>query len=356
MNNNQDIKFSIVMPVYGVERFIEKSIQSIQNQIYKNFEIILVNDCTKDKSGDICKKYAENNDNIIYCEHEENKGLSETRNTGMQYATGQYILFLDSDDYFEYDLLSQIYNSLKVNMADVVLYGIIEEYMDYDEKNIKMIKEHSLPNQYYSNRDFRNIVMDLEEETLYGYAWNKAYNLKHLKENGLRFKNVKHIEDIEFNVRCFDTIKSLNIIERKLYHYVQHGGERLTNKKIDGYFDLQKQRIEMLINQQKKWNIYNDEKKEKISLVYFRSFFSALERSFSDGKTGEIKAIIKREYKSNLYDELRKFCKPKSMVARFLFFPAKHKNFCITKIYARIIHIAKSNFKTVFSRLKQVRK
>lgn len=117
------------MPVYGVEKFINKSMESLLNQTYANYEIILVNDASKDNSGMICKDYSRKYDNIIYLEHEENKGLSGTRNTGLAKAKGDYILFLDPDDYFEKNMLETIAKSLEKNMAEVVIFGLVEEYM-----------------------------------------------------------------------------------------------------------------------------------------------------------------------------------------------------------------------------------
>lgn len=357
VKENEKIKFSIIMPVYGVEKFINKSIQSILAQTYENYELILVNDCTKDNSGIICKNYAEKYDNIIYLEHNENKGLSESRNTGLEKATGEYVLFLDSDDYFENNMLESIEKSLQINRADVVVFGLIEEYMDQNNEHIKMTIQHFLKTQYFNNIELRKSIINLEQETLYGYAWNKAYNLQYLNNKKLKFTNVKHIEDIEFNVRFFENISSLNILEDRLYHYVQHGGQRLTNKKIDNYFDLQKQRIEIIMKQQKRWGLYEITKvKETLSLIYFRSFFSAIERCFVDCDNIQIKEKLKKEYNSSLYNELREYCKPKQIVSKILYFPCKHKNFTVTIFYAKIIHIVKSKFQFLFSRLKQTRK
>lgn len=353
---SENIKFSIIMPVYGVEKFIDKSIQSILKQTYKNYDIILVDDCTKDKSGMICKKYAQKYKNIIYLKHEENKGLSEARNTGLERATGDYVLFLDSDDFFEINMLEIIKKSLNKNMADIVVFGISEEYIKHDKDERTIIKTHSLNTQYFLNTEFRKKVIELEQQTLYGYAWNKAYKLEYLKKQNLKFKNIKHIEDIEFNVRCFEKAQSLNILEDKLYHYIQHSGERLTTKKIDNYFELQKKRIYLIINQHKNWNIYTRKIKEVCSLSYFRSFFSTLERMITDKKSKkQIYEFMKKEYESDLYEELRIYCNPSKIITKILYLPPKKKNCNITFFLAKVIYIVKKNFSTVFLYLKQNR-
>ena len=165
------------------------------------------------------------------------------------------------------------------------------------------------------------------------------------------------VEDIEYNVKFFENISSLNILEDRLYHYVQHVGQRLTNKKIDNYFDLQKQRIELVKEQQKRWDLYETTKvKEILALIYFRSLFSAIERWFVDYNKSQIKKKLKEEYNSSLYNELRKYCKPKQIFSKFLYFPCKSKNITLTIVYAKIIHIVKTKFQFLFSRLKQIRK
>lgn len=356
MDKKNEIKFSVVMPVYGVEKFIDKSIQSILQQTYKNYEIILVNDCTPDGSGKICKQYAKKYENIRYLEHEINKGLSEARNTGLVNSSGDYVLFLDSDDFFEHNMLEVIEESLNKNMADVVVYGISEEYMKIDNKEIDMIKTHSMRTQYFSNYEFRKIIIELEQQTLYGYAWNKAYRLEYLKKQNLKFENIKHIEDIEFNVRCFENAQSVNILEDKLYHYIQHSGQRLTTKKIENYFELQKERISLIREQHKGWGLYTDNVKEVLALSYFRYFFSALEREILEKKEKkQIYNFIKEEYGSDLYIELRKYCKPQNVITRVLYFPAKKGNYNITIFFARIIYVIKENFSTIFLHLKQAR-
>lgn len=356
MKEVKDIKFSVIMPVYGVERFIKKAIDSILNQTYSNYEIILVDDCSKDSSGEIAKGYAEKHKNIIYLKHEVNKGLSMARNTGLEKVTGDYVLFLDSDDYFECDMLETIKNSIEENEAEVIVFGFIEEYMKQEKEEISMKTIHSLKTKYFDNREFQKEVIYLEEETLYGYAWNKAYSVNYLKKQNLEFKKIKHIEDIEFNVRCFENIDKLNILANTPYHYVQHSGQRLTNKKIDDYFNLQKQRIEIIKEQQKRWNVYNEKAKQILSLEYFRSFYSMIERNIKEKSKKELKEIIKEEYNSKIYNELQKYCKPTKFITKILYLPIIHKNYTITLLYAKIIYIIKNKCGTIFSKLKQIRK
>ena len=116
-------KFSIIIPVYNVEKYLKKCLDSVFNQTYKDYEVIVVNDGTKDNSMDIVKDYD------VKVINQKNQGLSAARNAGVKKATGEYLIFLDSDDYWEKDLLKELSKSLK-NNPDLIRFQINEVYED----------------------------------------------------------------------------------------------------------------------------------------------------------------------------------------------------------------------------------
>ena len=118
----RDILFSVVMPVYGVEKHLKQAVESVLAQTYKNFEIILVDDASPDECPLICEEYAKKYGNIKCVHHEQNKGLSAARNTGLSYVSGEYVTFMDSDDYINSDLLERVKVSLDKNFADCVVF------------------------------------------------------------------------------------------------------------------------------------------------------------------------------------------------------------------------------------------
>lgn len=189
MKNN--ILFSVVMPVYGVEKHLVTSVESVLNQSYKNFEIILVDDCSPDGCGALCDDLARKYDCISVVHHKANKGLSEARNSGLDVARGDYVFFMDSDDVIEPDLLEQVVVSLDKNKAQVVVFGMVEDYYDKQDKLKK-----SFPISYGKELllktadELRPEVINLEVKTFYGYAWNKIYDLKYLRDLGVRLKRL----------------------------------------------------------------------------------------------------------------------------------------------------------------------
>ena len=126
--------FSIVMPIYNVEKHLRQAIDSVLQQTFQDYEIILVDDCSPDKCPEICDVYAQKYEYVQVIHHKENQGLSYTRNTGMAVAKGKYIWFMDSDDYVDTNLLERVYSSLQQNPAEVVVIGLVEEYYDHDDK------------------------------------------------------------------------------------------------------------------------------------------------------------------------------------------------------------------------------
>ena len=122
-------KISIILPVYNVEKYVEKCLNSIKNQDYKNFEAIIVDDGSKDKSVEIIEAFIKKDDRFkLY--HKENGGLSDARNFGMNFVTGKFVIFIDSDDYIENKMLTTLYENITKEKADVSICGIYNIYIN----------------------------------------------------------------------------------------------------------------------------------------------------------------------------------------------------------------------------------
>jgi hypothetical protein len=129
-------KISVIVPVYNVEKYVKKCLDSISNQTYENIEIIIVNDGATDNSENICKEFVENEDRAkLYTK--ENGGLSSARNHGMRFATGKYVLFIDSDDYIAEGMVEELYKNIKEEDADVSVCGVYNVYSDNQSPQCK---------------------------------------------------------------------------------------------------------------------------------------------------------------------------------------------------------------------------
>ena len=210
------IKFSVVISAYNVEEYLPGLLQDLLEQTYNNFEVILVDDCATDQTGAVAESYLQafrgKQADYVVIHKPENEGLSMARNTGISHAAGDYILFLDADDGVEKTLLERLYHALDEQPADMVVFGYTE---DYYQKNALSYQVQKTPELYYFSDHIHDgaqgwkrplayaypYIIELEHETMFGYAWNKAYRLSFLQEQKLQFQNIVHIEDILFNVQ-----------------------------------------------------------------------------------------------------------------------------------------------------------
>ena len=204
------IKISIIVPVYNVEEYLDKCLSSLVNQTIDDYEVIVVNDGTKDNSQNIIDKYTKDYPKIIKSYIKKNGGLSDARNYGLKYARGEYIAFVDSDDYVKEDMFEKMYNKAAENNYDIVVCDINYIYED------KIKVASSLINHSTINiNDIKKAMINI-----YPAAWNKIY--KHsLFDNKICFKKGIWYEDVEFLYRLFPFIKSIGVVKEPLINYVQ---------------------------------------------------------------------------------------------------------------------------------------
>ena len=214
-------KISIIVPVYNSEKTIKRAIDSIICQDYKDYELLLISDQGTDNSDIICEEYAKKYKNIFHF-YKEHCGLSDTRNYGMDKASGEYILFIDGDDYLEKNALSIMINNIGNN--DILVFGVC---VDFVEENYNFF-------EVSNNCDCDNIIEELFNSSLFNYAWNKLYKTDLIKN--LRFQP-DHIqsEDLFFNIEVFKKNPKVKLISNALYHYIKDNRETLVDKHVPNY-------------------------------------------------------------------------------------------------------------------------
>ena len=348
--------FSIVMPVYGVEKYLADGIDSVLNQSCQDFEIILVDDCSPDNSGAICDDYAKKDGRIRVLHLEKNGGLSNARNSGFKFVNGEFVLFMDPDDTVSADLLEKVRVALQKNRAEVTVFGIHEEYFDNNNNLNNTVDITYGEEKYFDNiTDLRKAVIELEKKTLYGYAWNKIYDVEYLKKIGAEFKKITLIEDIMYNVEVFTDITKLNLLEITPYNYKKRLNGSLTNKFVKDYYELHRQRVEMILNQYKKWGLCDDNVKKALADIYSRYIFSALQRNCdkrSDMTHKDRKNWLLSIFNDALWVELSPHVtlnmSLQGILSRFL--KMKSKFLCL--MAGRFIYVVKEKLPMVFSKAK----
>lgn len=207
-------KISVIVPIYNTEKYIGKCLESIKKQTYKNLEIILVNDGSIDKSEEICKSYIEKDKRFTYY-LTSNYGVSHARNFGLDKATGKYIMFIDSDDWLENNMIEILYKELIEKKCDI---AVCDYFINFKELQI----EHNKLNEEKIINE-KNIMLEfLFDSELYGgYLWNKLIKKSIIKD--IRFnEKIKIEEDVDFLCQIFENVNSIIYLpQKKLYHYVK---------------------------------------------------------------------------------------------------------------------------------------
>lgn len=320
-----EIKFSIIIPIYNIENYVEKSIKSAINQTYTNVEIILVNDGSTDMSYEICLKYSEKDRRIKLINKEENEGLSEARNTGLNEAKGDYIIFLDGDDFIDLDTLERIEKIIKLNKGVEIIVGNIKDSQVGIKKLEKIyVKETE---QIITGQEF--LKKRIIKGTYYVSSCRNIYDRRFLIKNQLYFKKGILHEDHEWTPRVF--ISSTKVLETNITFYnvvVREGSITRNNKMYKNAVDL----IETVKYLEKYYSQIEDESLQK--LLKNRLVNTYL-YAFQIGKLYKHKhkhLIDKKFLKRNAYTIKTKLKVRLFLISkRFYYIINKTKNFFVNK-------------------------
>ena len=278
------IKFSIIVPVYNTEKYLKRCLDSIKKQSFKDYEVIIVNDGSTDNSSDIIKKYPYK---VI---NQENLGLSMARNNGVKEARGDYVIFLDSDDYIEKDLLKEITNSL-VNNPDVVRYQTKEVFDDKEDINYE---EEPFENK--NGVEAFNLITKYHfVENAWVYAIKREY---YLKEKFAFKKNTYH-EDFGLVPLIIIKAKIVNSINYIGYCYYQRDGSIMN----DSNYDKTKKKVKDMYNHY--LYLTKEINKTNLDKTYFMSFISnSLILKITELKGEDYKKALKKLKKDKVFDNL----------------------------------------------------
>lgn len=221
---------SMIVPVYQVEKYIAQCIESVLNQTFKDFELILIDDGSKDQSGSICDLYAAKDDRILVI-HTENRGAAAARNVGLDHASGRYITFLDGDDYLDEHMIARMYEEIEHSEYDMVVCDFLNLLPDEEDNFIVHLQEETV--------NGRNVLEHLKNERNYGLwtiVWNKIYK-REVLEN-LRFPDGKYFEDEFFSNQLYLFSNQIHVIPDVLCYHRVLASSTMNTQKIENYLDL----------------------------------------------------------------------------------------------------------------------
>lgn len=208
-------KLSIIVPVYNVEKYLPKCLESLTNQTLKDIEIICVNDGSMDNSLAILKEFASKDSRIRIIDN-QHQGVAKTRNTGIEQSTGEYIGFVDSDDYIDIDFFEKLYNSATKSNSDIAIASILKHKNFFNIYNAKYTKEETA----ITIQD--KIKLCEDKKHFFFYAWNKIYHSGFIKENNIKFSEGQIYEDVMFAIKALYYSNKIISVYGTKYHYIEH--------------------------------------------------------------------------------------------------------------------------------------
>ena len=241
-----DIKLTVAVAIYNVEKYLPKCLESLLNQTEKNgYEILLINDGSTDNSRKICEEFIEKGLNAKIID-KENGGLTSVRNLSIDLAKGENILFLDGDDYIENETLEIIFKEL--GDYDLLVFGF-----NWISENIVYTDERFLENKIYDkNKKIENLIFS---NKINSSVWNKIFKISILKENNIKFLEFKSCEDIPFTNEYIQKCNNVKIINKVLYQYLYRENSLSNQKKYDFYLN----HLKLILYFLKKINIKTDD-------------------------------------------------------------------------------------------------
>lgn len=309
------MKISVIVPVYNVEPYLERCIQSILAQDFEEYEIVLVNDGTEDDSGKIAEDFARQYPEKIVYIKQENKGLGGARNTGILHAKGEYLLFVDSDDYIVPDTLQKVYRKMVEEQADLLLfdyYRISEQYEVLSRNYGCFGKVDTFTLETYPGVLFDNPS-----------TWNKMYHRSLFVDYGIAFPDKVWYEDLRTTAKIYTKARKIVYFREPFYCYYQRESSIMHTKDCTKYLQII-EAMEDLLQYFKKEGMHDKFETElEFLAVYHLLFFAVVQVNKID--SGSIVQKKLREYvtekfpcyKKNVYYQL-KFSKKEKMILHLI--------------------------------------
>ena len=299
-----NVTISILMPVYNSQEYLKNTVQGVINQSYKEWELILVDDGSKDNSKNICIEL-QKIDNRIRFVNKENTGVSDTRNIALDNAKGKYIAFIDSDDSVHKDYLKILLSSIEKSNGQLAVCGFKERKISTNGQ-IEELSRVFYPKEVIATEDMKDLIMDFGNSGLLNPLWNKLYSREIIEKNNIRFKEeVETGEDFIFNLQYFRKINNICFSKGELYYYIRRNNNSITYQYIDNMYEKGLEIHNLLEDFLKDMNFYNSKNKYILYGNHLMGVFSAFLNLFHKDckltlkqKKHYIKAIVNREYVS----------------------------------------------------------
>lgn len=246
---------SIVMPVYNVDAYVARAVESLQNQTLRDFELLIVDDGSTDRSGDICDRIAER-DIRVDVFHTPNGGAPAARNFALDRARGTYIYFVDADDWAEPTMLADMVSAAERDQADMVVAGFyIDTYYGGGSEHLSEIKH--APAATYNQLDFRHNAYKLFDQNLLYTPWNKLFLRARIEEKGIRFKPT-FWDDFPFVLDYIRDCERVTVLDNAYYHFIRQRAESETSRWRPDMYTKREEEHSWMLELYRHWHLEAD--------------------------------------------------------------------------------------------------
>lgn len=348
----KEIKISVIMPVYMVEQYVQKAIESILNQTMGDFELIIVDDGSPDRSGQVCDRYA-GADPRIRVIHKENGGAPSARNLALDMARGKYVFFFDSDDWAESTMLEEMYALAEESQAQLVIAGF---YIDtYYKGGKSMSLNYALEDRLYtSKREFREGAYRLFDQNMLYTPWNKLYLLSYIKGEGLYFPNT-FWDDFPFNLSVVRDIGRVAVTSKQYYHFLRARAESETAKYVPQMYEKREEEHGWMLGLYRYWGVRDKASQEMVARRYLDRLVGCFENLTNPKCTLSKKE--KREQIDKMLNNSRvkaciRIARPKAIYTKIMYLPIRWKSKWLIEMQSKVITYIKTKNMRLFATLK----
>ena len=272
-------QLSVIIPVYNAGAYIKETMRSLTGQTFSDFEVICVEDRSKDDSLSILRELARQDDRIRIIALDKNVGAGEARNVGLGHARGTYITFLDADDTIESDLYERAMALTEGGSVDQVVWGAVEEHYDAGGRHIRSVSLVPAAQDCQTYREIGQAALRLEEQTLFGYLWNSLYKGQIIRDHAIKLGNMVFYEDYFFNLEVIRHTRRLRVLDYGGYHYFKRVNASVTHRFSEDYFALSYSRVDSFYRFCLERELLTREARRILGIKLLRYTLSALARN-----------------------------------------------------------------------------
>ena len=343
---------SIIMPVYKVEDYVARAIESIQAQTFTDWELLIVDDGSPDGSGAICDRYAAEDDRITVF-HQENAGAPAARNLAMDHASGKYYYFIDSDDWAEPEMLEEMVALAEHDGAQLTIAGFyIDTY--YSDDKFRRDVYQVLPARYANARRFRQDAWRLFDKNQLYSPWNKLWLRSYIEERGLRFP-ATFWDDFPFILSVIRDVETVSVTPKPYYHFIRKRAESETAAYRPEMYAKREEEHQWMKELYRHWGVNDPSSREVVARRYLERLIGCLENLTNPKCTlsaAEKKAEISKMISSPEVRKALKIVKPRSRMMSLMLIPLRLSSTQLTYLEAKVITFVKTRDTRIFTALK----